>query len=93
MENVTFPHSFQTLTCDVFPEVVALFLAGSVPPSRHSGRWESWEWPGGDSVSRCVTFENSGWAQWPRLFQRVTLVVILPATANVPNCPHYLLVY
>lgn len=29
MENVTSPHSFQTLACDVFSEVVALFLAGS----------------------------------------------------------------
>lgn len=56
MENVAFYHSFQTLTCDVFSEVVALFLAGSFifPGTLGEGRVGNGQEE--VSVSKCAIF-------------------------------------
>lgn len=56
MENVAFPHSFQTLACDVFSEDVALFLAGSflLPGTLREGRIGNGQEE--VSVSRCAIF-------------------------------------
>lgn len=81
MENVAFSSSFEILTWDVFCDTVALFLAGSSLPSRHSGRRERWELArrvrDEISVSKCAIFSNSGWAWWPSLSQKRILLPLL----------------
>lgn len=96
MENVAFSSSFEILTCDVFSDAVALFLAGLSLLPGTSGRGERWELArrvqDEISGSKCAIFCHSGWAWWPSLVSETdtpSLVIVLLAT--VPKYPHHLL--